>query len=50
MKNLPQKVGFIGNKTQQYFFFIENEHLIEKIQAPEVAAIIMQCGEIKLNL
>jgi len=30
--------------------FIENEHLMKKIQAYEVVAIIMKCGELKLNL
>jgi len=29
---------------------MENEHLMRKIQAPEVAAFKMQCGELKLNL
>jgi len=38
----------MGNKTQQ--IFTENKHLRKKIQGPEVAAIRMECGELKLNL
>jgi len=47
-KNGLGTLGVKGNKTQ--FLFIENEHLMKKIQAPKVAPVIMQYGELKLNL
>jgi hypothetical protein len=48
MKILPQQLDFKGNITQQ-FLFIENEYSMKKIQAPKVAAIKMQFGELKSN-
>jgi len=48
MKILPQLIGLQGEQNPN--FFIEIKHLMKKIQAPEVAAFRMQCGELKLNL
>jgi len=48
MKILPQYLDFKGTVTQQ--IFIENEYWMKKIQAPQITAIKMQFGKLKLNL
>jgi len=48
MKILPHKLDFKGNITQQ--IWLKTNIWQKKIQAPEVAAISMQLGELKLYL